>query len=79
MEMKYIWTALIVHFLIVWIVPKVIKEPTGIKVLDDLVLYLNSQDGFLISSSIVLALAIWGSHYWVGTMKAGQGPMTPKF
>ena len=77
--MKYIWTALVVNFLIVWLVPKLIKEPTGIKMVDDLVLYLNSQDGFFVSSSIVVAAVVWGSHYWVGTMEAGHGPMTPKF
>ena len=75
--MKYIWTALVVNFLIVWLVPKLIKEPTGIKLVDDLVLYLNSQDGFFIPSSIVVALVVWGSHYWVGTMD--KCPMTPKF
>jgi hypothetical protein len=32
---------------------------------DDAVLYLNSQKSFLISSSLVLALTIYLSHYWI--------------
>ena len=71
MEMNYIWTALVINFLVGWLVPKFIKEPTGLKILDDVVLYLNSQDGFLLSSSIVLAFVTWGSHYWVAHMQTG--------
>jgi len=65
MDARYIWTAIIVNFLLVWLVPRVIKGPTGIQVIDDVVLYLNSQNGFGISSSIVIGLVVFGSHYWI--------------
>ena len=61
----------VINFLLVWLVPRLIKKPTGIKVLDDTVLYLNSSKSFLLSSSIVVALVMYGSHYWVDTQAAG--------
>jgi hypothetical protein len=65
MEWNYIWAAVAINFLLVYIVPKLIKKPTGVQVVDDAVLYLNSQKSFLISSSLVLALTIYLSHYWI--------------
>lgn len=70
---NYVWTALAINFIIVWIVPRAIKKPTGIQVIDDVVLYLNSTKSFLLSSSIVIALVVYGSHYWVETQTATHG------
>jgi hypothetical protein len=75
---NYVWAALVINFLLVYIVPRLIKKPTGIKVLDDTVLYLNSTKSFLLSSSIVTALVVYGSHYWVAE-SAPTGPSSPKF
>jgi hypothetical protein len=77
MNWNYIWAALVINFLIVWLVPRLIKKPTGIKVLDDTVLYLNSTKSFLLSSSIVVALVVYGAHYWVESQAAGKGPSSP--
>ena len=78
---NYIWAALVINFLLVYIVPRLIKKPTGIKVLDDTVLYLNSTKSFLLSSSIVVALVVYGSHYWVASAadSTSSGPSSPKF
>jgi hypothetical protein len=65
MDWNYIWAAIAVNFLIVFIVPRIIKKPTGIQAIDDIVLYLNSQKGFLISSSFVVALTVYLSQKWV--------------
>jgi hypothetical protein len=62
---NYIWAAIAVNFLLVYIVPRLIKKPTGIQVLDDTVLFLNSQKGFLLASSIIVGLVTYLSHYWV--------------
>lgn len=62
---NYVLTAIVINLLIVYIVPRLIKKPTGFKVLDDIVLYLNSQKGFMLSSSLVLVAVIYGSHYWL--------------
>ncbi len=65
MDWNYVWAALVINFLLVWVTPRLIKKPTGIQVIDDTVLYLNSTKSFLLSSSIVVAIAVWGAHYWV--------------
>jgi hypothetical protein len=77
MNWNYIWAALVINFLIVWLVPRLIKKPTGLKVVDDIVLYLNSTKSFLLSSSIVIALVVYGSHYWVESQAAGESPSSP--
>ena len=65
MDWNYIWAAVAVNFLIVFIVPRLIKKPTGFQVLDDIVLYLNSQKSFFLASSIVIALTVYLAHKWV--------------
>lgn len=62
---NYVWAAVTINFLLVYIVPKLIKKPTGIKVIDNVVLFLNSQKGSLLSSCIVIAIVVYGAHYWV--------------
>jgi len=74
MEMNWniVWAAIVINFLLVYIVPRIIKKPTGIQVIDDVVLYLNSQKGFLLASSLVLAGVSYGAHYWVNS-SGGEG------
>jgi hypothetical protein len=76
---NYVWAALAINFLIVWIVPRVIKKPSGVQVIDDTVLYLNSTKSFLLSSSIVIAIVMYGAHYWVDSQSGGghDGPKSP--
>lgn len=79
MNWNYVWAAVAINFLIVYLVPRLIKKPTGVQVIDDIVLFLNSQKGFILSSSIVVGLAVYGAHYWVDSQeKSGGGPSTPK-
>jgi hypothetical protein len=77
MNWNYVWAALAINFLLVWLVPRLFKKPTGVKVIDDTILYLNSTKSFLLSSSIVVALAVYGAHYWVDSQAAGDGPSSP--
>jgi hypothetical protein len=83
MNWNYVWAALAINFLLIWIVPRLIKKPTGIKVLDDLVLFLNSQKSSVLSSSIIIALVVWGAHYWVASAEGGAAtrgsPPSPDF
>ena len=72
LDWTIIWAALVINFLLVYIVPRLIKKPTGIQLIDDVVLYLNSQKGFLLASSIVLAGVFYGAHYWVESA-GGEG------
>lgn len=77
MQWDYVWVALFINFLIVRIVPRIFTKPTGVKPVDDAVLYLNTQDGFLLSSSLVLALVIWLTHYWLESSDSGTLVKTP--
>jgi hypothetical protein len=74
---NYLWAALVVNFLIIYIVPRLIKKPTGIQVVDDVVLFLNSQKGFLLASSIVVAATVYLSHYWVDSQGESDSPISP--
>jgi hypothetical protein len=75
MEWDYVWIALFINFVIVYLVPRVFRKPTGVQLVDDLVLYLNAQKDMLVSSSIVVALAVYGSHYWISNRsEASESP-----
>ena len=79
MNWNYIWAAIAVNFLLVYIVPRLIKKPTGIQVIDDAVIFMNAQKDFLLASSLVIAIVVYASHYWVdsaGTVEA-PGPKSP--
>lgn len=45
------------------IVPQVVKKPTEIKVVDDLIMYLLAQKGFLTSGVIMVGLIMYLSNY----------------
>jgi hypothetical protein len=77
MDWNYIWAALFINFLLVRVVPKIVTKPTGVKPVDDVVLYLNTQDGFLLSSSIVMALVIYLAHYWMDSSSVGTAVKSP--
>jgi hypothetical protein len=62
---NFIATALFINFLFVRVVTKIVTKPTGIKLVDDTILYLNTQDSFLLNSSLVLALVIFLADYWL--------------
>jgi len=79
-NLNYVWAAMVVNFLLVYIVPKLIKKPTQIKVIDDTVLYLNSQKSFLLSSTIITGLVTYMSIYWVQSASTGSAPAkSPEF
>lgn len=67
MDWNYVWIALVLNALLIVVLPKVFKKPTSVKPIDDVMLFLNSQQSFLLQSSIVLALVIYGSHYWLNS------------
>jgi uncharacterized membrane protein len=45
------------------IVPKIIKKPTGIKLVDDLVMYLVAQKGFLVSGVILIGVIMYSTNH----------------
>jgi hypothetical protein len=79
-NLNYVWAAMAVNFLLVYIVPKLIKKPTKIKVIDDTVLYLNSQKSFLLSSTIIIGIVTYLAIYWVQTASTDSAPAkSPEF
>ena len=44
-------------------VPKLVKKPTDIKVVDDLIMYLVAQKGFLMSGTILVGVIMYLSNY----------------
>jgi len=60
---NFIAAALFINFILVRVLTKVVKKPTGIGLIDDTILYLNTQDSFLLNSSLVLALVIFLADY----------------
>jgi hypothetical protein len=51
--------AMAAYLVLAILVPKVIKEPTGIKVIDDIVLLLISQRGSLMSGTILIGIIVY--------------------
>lgn len=76
MNWNYVWAAIALNFVLVYLVPKLIKKPTGFGPIDEVVLYLNSQKGFLLASSIVVGVIVWGAHYWIDS-QGSKGPSSP--
>ena len=76
-DLNYVWAAMAVNFILVYVVPKLIKKPTGFKVIDDAVLYLNSQKSFMLSSTLIVGLVVYLAMYWVDSQSAPSAPVAP--
>lgn len=74
---NYVWAAIVVNFLLVYLVPRLIKKPTGVQVIDDVVLFLNSQKDFMVATTIVTALVTYVSIYWVDSQTGEGGVSSP--
>jgi hypothetical protein len=79
MNWNYIWAAIAINFVLVYVVPRIVKKPTGVGIIDDTVLLLNSQKSFLVSSCIVIGIVVYGAHYWVDSQSGAKGPSSPDF
>jgi uncharacterized membrane protein len=44
-------------------IPKIITKPTGVKIIDDEVMYLLAQKGFLMSGVILIGIIMYGTNY----------------
>jgi hypothetical protein len=76
---NFIAAALFINFILVRVLTKVVKKPTGIGLIDDTILYLNTQDSFLLNSSLVLALVIFLADYWLAPESSSMTEsMSPK-
>jgi hypothetical protein len=57
--------ALLVNAAIVLVVPRVFTKPVGIQAFDEFVSYLRAQQAFIVYSSVLLALVLYGTNYWI--------------
>ena len=64
-DLKPILVALIINLIIVYVLPKLFVNPTGFKAFDDFVSYLKAQQAFIGFSSVLLAVVLYGSMYYL--------------
>jgi hypothetical protein len=55
--------AMALYIAINLLVPRVIKKPTGIKFLDDIVMTMIAQQGSLMSGTIIIGIVVLGTNY----------------
>ena len=70
--------ALIINALIIMVVPRVLTKPIGVPVIDEFVVYIKAQQAFLVASSLMLALVLYLTNYWIEYSAKSEGPMSPK-
>jgi len=55
--------AMALYLVLSIMIPKLVKKPTDIKIVDDLIMYLVAQKGFLMSGAILVGLIMYLSNY----------------
>jgi len=71
--------ALLVNAALILVIPRVIQKPIGVPVIDEFVTYLRAQQSFLVSSTLLLALVLYLTQYWIESGEGKAGPDTPSF
>jgi hypothetical protein len=55
--------AMALYITILTVVPRIIKKPTGIQVIDDLVMTMIAQKGSMMSGTILIGLIVLATNY----------------
>ena len=55
--------AMAVYLAIATLIPRVVKKPTGIQPVDDIVMTLIAQKGSLMSGTIIIGLVVLATNY----------------
>jgi uncharacterized membrane protein len=55
--------AMALYLVLSILIPKIVKKPTDIKIIDDLVMYLVAQKGFMMSGVILIGVIIYSTNY----------------
>jgi len=55
--------AMALYLVLSILIPKIVKKPTGVKVIDDLVMYLVAQKGFIMSGVILIGVIMYSTNY----------------
>lgn len=62
-EAKPIFTLMIVYLLLSVMIPKMIQKPTGIQIIDNLVMDLNVQKGAYTSNLLMIGISMLITNY----------------
>ena len=55
--------AMALYVTITTLIPRIVKKPTGVQVVDDLVMTIISQKGSMMSGTILIGLIILATNY----------------
>ena len=61
--LRPVMIAMALYLALASLVPRIVTKPTDIKIIDDLVMYIISQKGFLTSGVIFIGLVMYASNY----------------
>ena len=56
--------AIVVYNVLIWALPQVFKQPTGVKVFDDMMMLVISQKGMNVPGSLFVALIFLITNYF---------------
>jgi hypothetical protein len=76
LQSKPIIMAIIINAILITIIPKVLTKPTNIKIIDDLVVFLNMQKGSLMTSSAYVILLMVAVEYAMQYSEGIQSPLS---
>lgn len=64
-EFKPILVALVINLVLIFALPRLFSNPTGFKAFDDFVSYLKAQQAFLGFSSVLMAIVLYATAYYM--------------
>lgn len=62
-SLRPVIVAMALYITISILLPKIIKKPTGIQIIDDLVMYVIAQKDSLMSGTILTGLIVFATNY----------------
>jgi hypothetical protein len=71
-DFKPILVAVVINLAIIYILPRLFSKPTGFKAFDDFVSYLKAQQAFLGFSTVLLAIVLYATEYYMKQEKGGE-------
>lgn len=75
-QSKPVILAALINIIAIAFIPRLITKPTNIKILDDLVLFLNTQKGSLVTSTVYACLLVLGVEYAMQYTEGVQSPLS---
>lgn len=75
-QSKPILLAALINIVAIAFIPRLFTKPTNIKLLDDLVVFLNTQKGALVTSTVYACLLVLGVEYAMEYTEGVQSPLS---